>query len=84
MRQLHHNDLAVVGSHVYVLTTVQFSAGARTCIGRHIAILETCKLIPALLRRFRLELAEPDKEWEIVNYTFLKPKAVNVYFVRRE
>jgi cytochrome P450 len=63
---------------------MQFSHGARTCIGRHIALMETCKLVPALLRKFRFELADPDKEWDIVNYTFLKPKAVDVYIVRRD
>jgi cytochrome P450 len=32
-----------------------FGGGARTCIGRHVAMLESTTMIRALLRRFRVE-----------------------------
>jgi cytochrome P450 len=54
------------------------------CVGRHIAMIEICKMFPAIMRKFRFELAEPEKEWEILNYTFLKPRAINVWVVARE
>ena len=46
--------------------------------------METCKVVPAFMRRFRFELTYPDQEWEILNYTFLKPRAVDVFVVQRE
>ncbi|KAL7276059.1 hypothetical protein RUND412_000975 [Rhizina undulata] len=57
---------------------LHFSAGARTCLGKHIAMMEMCKLIPAFFRSYDLQLVDPKKEWEIKNYTFLKPKDIMV------
>lgn len=54
------------------------------CVGRNIAMIELCKMFPAVMRDFRFELVEPDKEWEILNYTFLKPRAINVWVIARE
>jgi len=39
-----------------------FGFGSRTCLGRHISILEMSKLIPQPVRRFDFELERPDKE----------------------
>ncbi|ETI19665.1 hypothetical protein G647_08678 [Cladophialophora carrionii CBS 160.54] len=50
-----------------------FGLGSRTCIGRHISFLEMSKLIPQLVRRFDFELEQPDREWNTVNYWFVKP-----------
>ncbi|OCK74442.1 cytochrome P450 [Lepidopterella palustris CBS 459.81] len=60
-----------------------FSQGARVCIGRHIALMEICKVFPALMRHFRFELARPEKVFRIKNYTFMKPEAVEVWIFRR-
>ncbi|KAK7431145.1 hypothetical protein QQZ08_002185 [Neonectria magnoliae] len=51
-----------------------FGAGTRTCIGRHIAVMEMAKIIPELLRRFELSLADPQREW----------KTKNIWFVQQE
>ncbi|CAI4217434.1 unnamed protein product [Parascedosporium putredinis] len=53
-------------------TMVQFGMGSRTCIGKNISLLEIYKLVPSFLRRFEVELQEPDKEWEIINAWFVK------------
>jgi hypothetical protein len=34
----------------------QFGLGSRTCIGRHVPMLEMCKLIPPLVRDFEFAL----------------------------
>jgi len=39
-----------------------FGAGTRTCIGRHIAIMEMGKLVPEILRSFELSLPSADYE----------------------
>ena len=45
----------------------QFGAGARTCIGKNISLLEMYKLIPAFLRRFEVEFADPSQDWKLHN-----------------
>ncbi|EXJ58302.1 cytochrome P450 oxidoreductase [Cladophialophora yegresii CBS 114405] len=40
-----------------------FAAGARTCIGKNISILEMGKFIPRILRHFDLEWAADHPEW---------------------
>lgn len=49
-----------------------FGAGARTCLGKNISLLEMSKLVPQLLRRFDFELADSSKEWTLHDYWFVK------------
>ncbi|KAI1505313.1 cytochrome P450 [Biscogniauxia marginata] len=60
-----------------------FGAGSRTCIGRHISLLEISKLIPRLMRDFDFELSEElskkDTKWSVSNFWFVKPKNFMVY-----
>jgi cytochrome P450 len=55
---------------------------SRTCIGKHVSILEMSKLIPGLVRRFDFALDEqqqqqqqqqvwPGREWTTSNYCLL-------------
>ena len=59
-----------------------FGAGSRTCIGKHISMLEMKQLIYELLRRFNLELTDgltnDSKEWEWINYWLIKPVSLPV------
>jgi len=61
-------------------TMFQFGAGARTCIGKNISLLEVYKLVPSFLRRFELELVEPEKEWKTVNSWFVRQENFDVRF----
>ncbi|VTO81718.1 unnamed protein product [Fusarium graminearum] len=60
-----------------------FGLGSRTCIGRHVSMLEICKLVPRLVRDFDFELAGdlalPNSEWELKNHWFVFQ---NNFFVR--
>jgi len=48
-------------------TMLQFGAGARTCIGKNISLLEIYKLVPSFLRRFEVSLTTDDVEdWTIL------------------
>lgn len=38
-------------------TMFQFGAGARTCIGKNVSLLEVYKLVPSFLRRFEVSLS---------------------------
>ena len=62
----------------------QFGLGSRTCLGKHISILEMSKVIPRLVRDFDFELASPEREWETENFWFVKPTNFNVIVQRRQ
>lgn len=49
-----------------------FGGGTRTCLGKNISLLEMSKLVPQLLRRFDFELSEPNKEWTLHDYWFVR------------
>ncbi|ETS76877.1 hypothetical protein PFICI_10751 [Pestalotiopsis fici W106-1] len=67
------DKLAIMNRH-----SMPFGSGSRTCIGRHIAMLEICKLVPRLMRDFDFELvgklARPQSSWVTTNHLLLKPK----------
>ncbi|KAL2839393.1 cytochrome P450 [Aspergillus pseudoustus] len=51
---------------------LSFGAGARTCIGKNISLMEMGKLIPALIRRFDFELIDSGAEVTTQNVWFVK------------
>jgi cytochrome P450 len=62
--------------------------GSRTCIGKHVSILEMSKLIPELVRRFDFaldpSLSAPDSNWTTRNYWFVQPVNFSVKVRRRD
>ncbi|KAF5004052.1 hypothetical protein FDECE_9427 [Fusarium decemcellulare] len=52
-----------------------FGLGSRTCSGRHVSMLEMCKLIPRIVRDFDfgLDPSLQHEEWHTQNYWFVKP-----------
>lgn len=65
-------------------TMFQFGAGARTCIGKNVSLLEVYKLVPSFLRRFEIELERPDSEWKTHNAWFVRQTEFNTRFRPRE
>lgn len=65
-------------------TMLHFGMGSRTCIGKNISLLEIYKLVPSLLRRFKLRFGGPSQEWEIVNAWFVKQKNFYTRFELRD
>jgi cytochrome P450 len=67
-----------------------FGLGSRTCIGRHISLLEISKLIPMLVRDFdftldsHLQTGEQACEWKTTNYWFVKPRDFQVKVAVRQ
>lgn len=53
-------------------TMFQFGAGARTCIGKNISLLEIYKLVPTFLRNFEVEMEAED--WKTENAWFVRQK----------
>ncbi|GKU13237.1 cytochrome p450 oxidoreductase [Fusarium langsethiae] len=62
-----------------------FGLGSRTCIGRHISMLEMCKVLPALVRDFDFTLHDDliGKEWKTQSYWFVKPLDFQVWLKPR-
>ncbi|KAJ5461817.1 uncharacterized protein N7458_003369 [Penicillium daleae] len=58
-----------------------FGLGSRTCLGKHISILEMSKLIPRLLREF--EFTPLRNNWTTQNFWFVKPMDFEVQVKRR-
>ncbi|PYH41760.1 cytochrome P450 [Aspergillus saccharolyticus JOP 1030-1] len=48
-----------------------FGLGSRTCLGKHISILEMSKLIPQMIRDFEFRLEK--RTWDTDNKWFVKP-----------
>jgi cytochrome P450 len=52
-----------------------FGAGHRACIGKNFTLMEIHKIVPQLLREYKIELAQPEKEWEVRNVWFVLPNS---------
>ncbi len=59
-----------------------FGGGNRTCLGKHIALLEMYKLVPTFLRHFEVR-PTTDAPWDLHLAWFVKPKTFDVTIVRR-
>ena len=64
-------------------TMFQFGAGARTCIGKNISLLEIYKLVPTFLRNFDVELDRAGSQWTTHNAWFVRQYDFNTRFKRR-
>ncbi|KAH7377446.1 putative P450 monooxygenase [Cadophora sp. MPI-SDFR-AT-0126] len=69
--------LAILDQH-----NLAFGAGARTCIGKNISILEMTKLLPQLLQKFDF-VPSGDTEWTTNSGWFVK-QAIKVKVINRE
>ncbi|KIW25165.1 uncharacterized protein PV07_10826 [Cladophialophora immunda] len=62
---------------------LSFGAGKRSCLGKNIAMLELHKLVPALLMKFKIQLDDPKREWEVSNAWVLNQTGLNVRLALR-
>lgn len=80
-RWLDEDEERVKYMEHHILT---FGAGKRTCLGRNIAMMELTKLVPALLMRYEMRLADPEKSWRVLNSWVVKQEGLDVVFNKRE
>ncbi|KAJ9227002.1 hypothetical protein DTO271D3_8144 [Paecilomyces variotii] len=63
---------------------LHFGYGTRTCIGKNISLAELHKLVPQVLRHFKIEMWDQNKEWETCNTWFVKQTGVEVRLTPRK
>lgn len=60
-----------------------FGAGARTCLGKNISLLEMYKFVPEVLRRVEFEMVEPRRAWQLHDFWFVKQTGLRVRVKKR-
>ncbi|KAI0002785.1 cytochrome P450 [Xylariaceae sp. FL0662B] len=60
-----------------------FGDGARVCIGRYIAQMEVYKVVATLIGHFEIQLADPEREWDVVGSFFFRQKGLICNLKRR-
>ena len=61
-----------------------FGYGERVCLGRNISMIEIYKVIPSLLLRFEVQLAEPERVWTTCNRWFVFQKDLYCTLQKRQ
>ncbi|KAJ5613814.1 Cytochrome P450 E-class group I [Penicillium herquei] len=62
---------------------LQYGAGSRNCMGKNIAMCEIYKLVPELLRSYRLQLEDADNSLRTTGLWLHKPAAMKIRIYRR-
>ncbi|KAF9773847.1 hypothetical protein IL306_008254 [Fusarium sp. DS 682] len=62
---------------------LSFGAGSRTCVGKNISLMELHKVVPQLLRRYTINLADPEAEWETSNRWFVQQRGLTCILKKR-
>ncbi|KAI9811991.1 MAG: hypothetical protein M1827_004883 [Pycnora praestabilis] len=65
-------------------TMFQFGAGDHICLGKNVSAVEIYKVVPALMRNFEMSLADPHKEWTLINGANVRMSGVDIRIRRRE
>ncbi|KAM5344562.1 hypothetical protein ACJ41O_013097 [Fusarium nematophilum] len=64
-------------------TDLSFGGGSRICIGKHMGLYQTYKVLATLVTLYEIELADPKKEWKVTNSWFPRQEGLEVRIRRR-
>lgn len=64
-------------------TDLSFGGGSRICIGKHMGLFQTYKVLATLVTLYEIELADPKKEWKVINSWFPRQEGVEVKLRKR-
>jgi hypothetical protein len=62
---------------------LSFGGGSRSCIGKHLGLLEVYKVIATLVSRYDIKLAHPEEDWKTHNSFFVRQTGIEVKLTRR-
>lgn len=57
---------------------LSFGGGNRICIGRPLALVEVYKVVATVFGRYKIELEDPSKEWDLHKQWFVWPHDIKV------
>ncbi|KAJ8119749.1 hypothetical protein ONZ43_g3370 [Nemania bipapillata] len=59
--------------------SLAFGAGSRTCMGRHLSLVQIAKLVPSLLIKFKLTLVDKERDWKVTAGWFVRQAEMDVF-----
>ncbi|OIW32755.1 cytochrome P450 [Coniochaeta ligniaria NRRL 30616] len=62
---------------------LSFGGGSRVCIGKNLGLVQVYKVVATIATLYDIELADPKKEWKVVNSWFPRQKGLDVRISRR-
>ncbi|KAJ3546966.1 hypothetical protein NM208_g1739 [Fusarium decemcellulare] len=64
-------------------TDLSFGGGSRICIGKHMGLFQTYKVLATLITLYEIELADANKEWKVINSWFPRQEGLEVKIRKR-
>ncbi|KAI1056935.1 hypothetical protein LB507_002367 [Fusarium sp. FIESC RH6] len=62
---------------------LSFGGGSRICIGKNMGLFQTYKVLSRLITLYEIELADPQKEWKVINSWFPRQEGLKVRLRKR-
>lgn len=60
----------------YNRNDLTFGAGSRICLGRHLSILESYKIVATLINRYDLEIVNGGRDYKTINRWFFRQEGL--------
>lgn len=60
-----------------------FGGGSRTCLGKNVALLQVYKVVATMVGRYDIELASPEKDWQVTGSWFPRHAGIDVKITRK-
>ncbi|KAI5458779.1 cytochrome P450 [Mariannaea sp. PMI_226] len=65
-------------------TDLSFGGGSRICIGKYMGLYQVYKILATLITLYEMELANPNKEWKVINSWFPRQEGFEIRIQKRQ
>ncbi|KAK0717508.1 cytochrome protein [Lasiosphaeria miniovina] len=62
---------------------LSFGGGSRSCLGKHMGLMQVYKVVATLALRYDIALAYPDREWKVINSWFPRQEGLEAVIAKR-